>query len=210
MKPRSNLNKPLILLLLVLSFFGTRSQQVNQGQVVIEDKIRVNSSMDRVWLVLSDFSGVGSFHALYDESSAIKPGSKYAAVGAERESLMPDGMYNVILKERVIDLVEGSHYTFEVYESENTPLESMQVTYGLRTDAAGFPEIYSRLSYDMGSAVKTNMSKRRFRKSNKLSLLSYKYYIETGLVEKDLKRLRKWSSANETDSAQTDLIAGRN
>lgn len=209
MKAFSPLTETMTLLLL-LGVVNSWAQNLRTDQVVIENSIQVNSTINQAWLVLSDFAGVGNFHVLYDESSAINESSPFAVLGAERESLMPNGIYNNILKERVIDLVEGSHYTFEVFDSENISLESMEVTYGVRTDAEGLPEIYSRMTYDMGSGVKTSFSKRRFNRDNKISLLSYKYYIETGKVEKDLKSLKKWFNSNETRSDGGELIATRN
>ena len=207
LSPFKKFLKHLAIVILFLTLPTGFAQNSTKASDMVENSVAVNSSLDEAWLVLADFAGVGNFHVLYEESRPINGTPALASIGAERESLMPNGNYNTILKERIVNLVEGSQYTYEVYDSENTSLETMQVTYGVRTGVDGRVVIYSRMSYEMGSLVQNNLVKRKFNRDNRNSLLSYKYYIETGETEKDLKKLKKWFKENEKSLTTDDFLA---
>ena len=92
----------LLMMLLVLNVASTRAQKKPGYTPWIENSVQVNTTADRAWKVLSDFAGAGAFHVLFDETLPLKGSSTQVAVGAERESLIPDGMFNSIQKERVV------------------------------------------------------------------------------------------------------------
>ncbi len=173
---------------------------------VIENRVMVEAPVETAWAALADFSGVSRFHALFDESSLLK-GEKRVAVGNERESHIPDGINNVILKERITEMKEGSFYSYTVYEWENIPLESMSVTYGVGVNPRGETEIYNRTVYRMTTGVATGLARGKFEKGSRDSLISYKYFIETGKNQKDLKKLRKWFKRKEKENAADELLA---
>ena len=173
---------------------------------VIENRVIVEAPVETAWAALADFSGVSRFHALFDESSLLK-GEKRVAVGNERESHIPDGINNVILKERITAVKVGSFYSYTVYEWENIPLESMSVTYGVGVNPRGETEIYNRTVYRMTTGVATGLARGKFEKGSRDSLISYKYFIETGKNQKDLKKLRKWFKRKVKENATDELLA---
>jgi hypothetical protein len=112
----------------------------------------------------------------------------------------------VILKERITDMQEGSFYCYTVYEWENIQLEGMQVTYGVGVNELGQTEIYNRTVFRFRSAMITGLMRSKFDRGSKDSLISYKYFIETGQEEKDLKKLRKWLKKRQKDPAEVDYL----
>ena len=197
----------LLVVLMVLNFGSSHAQKNAEYALWIENSIRINSSTEQAWNVLADFAGVGAFHVLYDETILLKGEENALALGAERESLIPDGMFNLIQKERIVDLVDGAYFTYEVYHSDKSSLESMLVTYGVMKDEAGNVRIYNHVALQEGSKVWKNFSKRRQNRDSQISLISYKHRIETGGSEKDIKRLKKWFALYEDKQPDRDFLA---
>lgn len=185
----------------------TNAQKNAEYTLWIENTVQVNSTLDEAWDVLANFAGTGAFHVLYDETIPLNGNSNTVSLGAERESLIPDGMYNVIQKERVVDVVDGAYFTYEIYDSEKPSLESMHITYGVLTDETGNVQIYNQITFQEGSKVWKNLSKRKQNRDSQMSLISYKHRIETGGSEKDIKRLKKWFALNEEKRQVRDLLA---
>ena len=186
---------------------GIQAQLGLNYPVLIENSIEVNSSVEEAWAVISDFGGTGNFHVLYEETTLLQGSADRAELGSERESLMPDGMFNVILKERIVNLVDGSQLTFEIYDSEKSSLESMLVTYGVATDNQGKVLIYNQVGFKEGSGVWKNFAKRKHNRDSKLSLMSFKHRIETGESEKNLKRLKDWFEVQEDNRPDETIVA---
>ena len=184
----------------------SHAQGSSHAHRVIENRVTVEASVERAWAALADYSGVSRFHALFDESKLLK-GEMRVAVGNEREVHVTDGINNVILKERVTGMKDGSFYSYAVYDWENIPLESMSVTYGVGVNARGETEIYNRTVYRMTSGVATGLARNKFEKGSRDSLISYKYFIETGGNQKDLKELRKWFRKKEKEIGPDKLLA---
>lgn len=197
----------LLFTLLVLNFSWTHAQRNAEKLLWIENSVQVNTTIDLAWSVLADFAGVGEFHVLYDETILLTGNPTTVVLGAERESLIPDGMFNLIQKERVVDLLDGAYFTYEVYDSERSSLESMLITYGVMTDEEGNVRIYNQIAFKEGSKVWKNFSRRKQKRDSQLSLMSYKHRIETGGSEKDIKKLKDWIALNEGKRSDPDLLA---
>ena len=197
----------ILMMLIVLNLASTRAQR-NAGYTLwIENSVQVNSTAEQAWKVLSDFAGTGSFHVLFDETVLLNGSPNRVAVGAERESLIPEGMFNLIQKERVVELVDGAYFTYEVYDSDKSALESMHITYGVVEDEAGKVRIYNRISLEEGSGVWKNFSRRKQNRDSQISLISYKHHIETGGSEKDIKRLKRWFASRKKSQPEPDMLA---
>ena len=169
------------------------AQQFIDGEKmeVLENKVFVGSTHGAVWETLSTYGNVSDFHATIDDSTPINVSSEIAEIGAEREVQIPDGMNNIINKERIVTFIDGVYYTYEVYDTENFPTKKMQVTYGVRLDEQGRTVLYSKTYYILNSAISTRLLKRKMKRLSMDSLLAYKYYIETGERNTDIKILRK-------------------
>lgn len=157
----------------------------------IENQVFVNGSPEAVWNALSSYGNVSSFHSVIDDSMPINGSVDKASLGSEREVQIPDGINNIIFKERIVNFSEGIYYTYEVFESENFPTKRMKVTYGVRLDEKGRTILYSKTAYKLSNILSTKFLKRKLDKANNDSLLAYKYFIETGERNTDLKILRK-------------------
>jgi hypothetical protein len=202
--------KSWFILWIVLFVIGNVTAQKDgreSGMKIIGNEVIVNSSPEDVWQALSSFGNVSSFLSTIDEGVALNGSLNLAVVGAERESIIPDGINNIIQKERIIELMEGVFYTYDVYESESLPVKKMFVTYGIKFDEEGKTILYSEIKYKMNSSLKTRMLKGKLDKGNMDSLIAYKYYVETGKENGDIVALRKRYNRRDQKEPDNDLIA---
>lgn len=178
----------LLLLLTQLS-----AQQIIEGEKMkfLENKVVVNNSPQAVWKALEAFGNVSTFHSMIDESIVLNGSGVEAMLGAEREIQIPDGIVNIINKEKIIKIIDGMYYTYDVYESENFPMKKMQVTYGVRLDHKGRTILFSKTFFKFNNALANGLLKKKLDRANKDSLLAYKNYIENGEKNTDIKELRK-------------------
>jgi len=181
----------LFLMLLLVSHLS--AQEVIDGEKMkfFENQVVVNNSPEEVWEVLAAFGNISSFHTTIDDSFAIDGSLQEAVLGAEREIQIPDGVNNIINKERIIEIIDGIYYTYDVYESENFPIKKMQVTYGVRLNFKGQTILFSKTYFKFNNALADGFLRKKLDRVNKDSLLAYKYYLETGEKDTDIKVLRK-------------------
>ena len=208
MKTRINLPTQLFIWL-ILTATGTVAAQVNSDfkkSKVIYNEVIVDGNPQEVWSVLKAYGGVSDLNATIDESFMLNEGTGEAEIGAEREVHIPNGINNIINKERIVAYVDGVYYTYEVYDTENFPTTEMEVTYGVRRNGSGQTILFSRTEYQMNNYLNTRMYKSKLKKSNFDSLLSFKNYIETGQMNTDLKELRKQYSQIENDDTNDFAI----
>lgn len=158
---------------------------------IIHNKVVVEGSPQEVWKVLKAYGDVSSFNATIDESYMLNEGSGNAELGAEREIHIPNGINNIINKERIVDFVDGVYYTYDVYDTENFPIRQMEVTYGVRMDNRGRTILFSKTYFKLNNRINTKLLKGKIIKGNMDSLLAFKYFIENGDNNSDIKSLRK-------------------
>ena len=197
----------LLTVLFVIGNVTAQKDDLESGMKIIGNEVIVNSSPEDVWQALASFGNVSSFLSTIDEGEALNGTLNLAVVGSERESIIPQGINNIIQKERIIELMEGVYYTYDVYDSESLPVKKMYVTYGIKLNEAGNTVLYSRIKYKMNSGLKTRMLKGKLDKGNMDSLIAYKYYIETGEENRDIELLRKRYKYSDQNESHDDLIA---
>ncbi len=193
MKKLLNNKAHLHLFLMLLLVANLSAQEVIDGEKMkyFENQIVVNNSPEEVWKVLAAYGNISSFHATIDDSFAINGSLQEAVLGSEREIQIPDGVNNIINKERIIALIDGVYYTYDVYESENFPMKKMQVTYGVRLNFKGQTILFSKTYFKFNNALANGFLRKKLDRANKDSLLAYKDYLETGEKDSDIKVLRK-------------------
>lgn len=186
------------------------AQQIIDGEEmeVLENEVIVHNSHEAVWNALSSYGNVSSFNTTIDDSIMLNGTKEEASLGAEREIQIPDGINNIINKERIVTFVDGVYYTYEVYQSENFPTKKMHVTYGVRLDHKGRTVLFSKIFYRLNNGFVTNLFKKKLKKANFDSLLSYKDYIETGEQNTDIKILRK-RYQDEGDEYHIDYLVNK-
>ncbi len=194
-------------ILFVIGNVTAQKDDLESGMKIIGNEVIVNSSPEDVWDALASFGNVSSFLSTIDEGAALNGSLDLAVVGAERESIIPQGINNIIQKERIIELMEGVFYTYDVYESESLPVKKMIVTYGIKLDEEGKTVLYSVIKYKMNSSLKTRMLKGKLDKGNMDSLIAYKYYVETGEENGNIEVLRKRYNRSDQKEPGNDLIA---
>jgi len=197
----------LLTVLFVIGNVTAQKDDLESGMKIIGNEVIVNSSPEDVWQALASFGNVSSFLSTIDEGSALNGTLNLAVIGSERESIIPQGINNIIQKERIIELMEGVYYTYDVYESESLPVKKMLITYGIKLNDEGNTVLYSRIKYKMNSGLKTRMLKGKLDKGNMDSLIAYKYYIETGEENRDIVVLRKRYKYRDQIESDNDLIA---
>ena len=208
LKEKLKITGTTILWMLFLAFGNVNAQDSykESGMKIISDEIVVNSSPEETWEALAAFGNVSDFLSTIDEGSALNGSLNVAVIGAERESIIPKGIYNIIQKERIIELVDGAYYTFEVYDAENFKLKKMYVTYGVKLDDLGNTVLYGITEYKMNSSLTTRMMKGKLGKGNMDSLIAYKHYIETGEENTNLDTLRKHYYQDEKTKSEDELV----
>ncbi len=152
---------------IVLLFVSQLSaQQFVDGEKleVLENQVVVQNSHEAVWKALTAFGNVSKFHTSIDDSMALNGTKEEAKLGAEREVQIPDGINNIIHKERIVTFIDGVYYTYEVYESENFPTKKMQITYGVRLDEKGRTILFSKTFYKLNNAISTRVFEKEIEK----------------------------------------------
>ncbi len=197
---------PVVFLMIMFSPLSAQQLIDGEKMEVLEHKIVVQNSHEAVWDALVEFGNVSNFHSSFDDSVSLNGTNEQAQLGVEREVQIPDGINNIINKERIITFMDGVYYTYEVYESENFPTKKMHVTYGVRLDEKGRTILFVKTFYKLNNAINTKFLKRKLNRFGTDSLLAYKYYIETGERNTDLKILRK-RYQKEGDGVDPDYLA---
>ena len=172
----------------------------------LENSVVVKKSPHAVWEALSSFGDVSLINVTVDESVTLNGSKNQAALGAEREVLIPDGITNIINKERIVTLIDGVYYTYEVYETENFPTKRMWVTYGVRLDHKGRTVLFSKVFYELNNAFATTFLRRKVKRINMDSLLAYKNFIENGERQTDVKTLRKRYHDHRADAENNMVV----
>lgn len=180
------------------------AQEENSKAKFVENEVIVNESPQKVWQALSAYGNVSYLNATIDDSVMLNGTDQEARLGAEREIQIPNGVNNIINKERIVAYIEGVYYTYDVYESENFPTKNMEVTYGVRQDFKGRTILFSKTYYELNNGLVTNFFKRKMKRLNMDSLLAYKNYIETGETNAEIKSLRK--KYDEEDGQDNGMI----
>ena len=208
MKKRFLSKKTRYLLMGILLVTQISAQQIIDGEKmdVLENQVIVQNSHEAVWEALSNFGNVSDFHSMIDESIVLNGTKEEASLGSEREIQIPDGIINIINKERIVTFIEGVYYTYEVYESENFPTKTMQVTYGVRIDSRGRTVLFSKMFYKLNNRINTRLLKGKMDRANMDSLLAFKYFIETGERNTDIKDLRKRYDQEEQENEKNNLL----
>jgi len=209
MKKLLNNKAHLHLFLMLLLVANLSAQEVIDGEKMkyFENQIVVNNSPEEVWKALAAYGNISSFHATIDDSFAINGSLQQAVLGSEREIQIPDGVNNIINKERIIALIDGVYYTYDVYESENFPMKKMQVTYGVRLNFKGQTILFSKTYFKFNNALANGFLRKKLDRANKDSLLAYKDYLETGEKDTDIKVLRKRFIDNSKLEEDNNLLS---
>ena len=160
---------------------------------MITKKIKIDSSKNKVWDILSDIGAIQNFSPSVSKSyytSEIKEG-----IGASRHcDLLPMGK----VEERIIGWEDGEELTIEIYESKSVPF--LGEGKFILKEEGGKTNVTMSLTYRMkggflGSLMGVFM-KGRISKAMEGTLKGLKHHVETGeIVTGDVvKRLNRQDS----------------
>ncbi|VAW75533.1 hypothetical protein MNBD_GAMMA15-2437 [hydrothermal vent metagenome] len=146
----------------------------------IHHEITIHAAPEHLWEVLSQYGDVYSFHGGVLESHTEAGSDNVASLGCERVCNIVDMGLKIMLKERIIEYVEGCSYRYEVYEWKNFPVQKMFFGF---TIVASTP-IEVRLAIDIDYLAKpallTPILIPKMKSLARDVLLGYKHYAETG------------------------------
>lgn len=157
----------------------------------IHDEIRIDATPEKMWEVLSQYGEVSNFHAGVEESHHVEGNSNEASLGCERVCNIVDMGLKIVLKERIINYVEGESYQYEVYEWKNFPLRKMLFGFTIKETPKEGTILRIDLDYKAKPAFLTPLMAGKMRRLVKDVLLGYKHYTETGQKRAPIKTLRK-------------------
>ncbi|NMH89015.1 SRPBCC family protein [Flavivirga algicola] len=185
----------LMVLVLIISCisnqtFGQKKEK-EMKLMNITQEVVVNIAPQKAWDILSDYGNVGAFHSSLKSSKPLNGSTNEAVLGCERECIIPNGKKEIMVREKIINLVEGQYYTYDVYEWKNFPLKKMLITYGVKTNSLGETIIYQNSQYRLKPRFLTWLMKGKLKSGSRESLLAYKHYMETGEKNVALKILKK-------------------
>lgn len=143
------------------------------------DEAVVDSTPEEVWAALSDYGQVHDIAGAVYEAGYI--GEPTLEMDCERYCKIEFGGRDVYVEEHVVELHEGSYYTYEVTESEGFPLKRMFVTFGVYVNDGGETVVYNITDYKLKPSVMSGPMRGQMEASNQSSVLSYKHYVETGI-----------------------------
>ena len=146
----------------------------------VKTSINIDSSSEKTWEVLSHYGDVSTFHGGVEKSVNHSGSTNKAALGAERTCDILDGKKEVVLKERITEYKEGSHYRYEVFDWKNFPLKMMFFGFSVKKIKHDRSQLHLIINYRLKPGFMTNMMKWKIRKLEREILLGYKHYIETG------------------------------
>ena len=184
-----------MVLLLGTTLFAQKTKTVtdeNGKEVKLKNayyELVVNASVKEAWAALAQYGNVGDFHSGVSKSHYIS--DENLEMGCERYCEIPNGKKTINIKERIVDIDQGTFYQYDVYEWENFPLKKMLVTWGVKKNEKGQTVMYNSIDYRLKPGMLTGMMRGKMKKNARDGLISYKHHIETGESNVATKELRK-------------------
>ncbi len=153
--------------------------------------INISASSEKVWEVLSHFGDVSTFHSGVEKSVSNHGSPNVAGLGVERTCDILDGKREVVLKEKITEYEEGSHYRYEVFEWKNFPLKIMFFGFKVSKIANSQSELSLTINYRLKPGFMTNLMKWKIKNLEKTVLTGYRHFIETGKKNTPIKVIEK-------------------
>lgn len=187
----------LVTSLMLLFLLGVQSNEVFAQEKEVKKlkrvgyEVVVEVSPEKAWEVLSSYGDAGSFHSQLESSKSLNGSPTKAALGCDRECIIPDGKKKILVREKIIKYVEGQYYTYNVYEWENFPINTFLVTFGVKTNEKGQTVIYQSNDYRLKPGFLSGIMKGKLKNGSRDGVLAYKHYMETGEKHADMKEIRE-------------------
>lgn len=168
----------------------------------IHAEIAVRTTPEKMWEVLSQYGDVYRFHAGVVESHADGNSQNTAVLGCERVCNIVDMGLKIMLKERIVDYVEGKSYRYDVYEWKNFPIRKMLFGFTILRSGPTGTTLAIDIEYRAKPAILTPLLAPKMRKLAHDVLLGYRHYAETGESRVPIKKLVKLYRKSGPELAQ--------
>lgn len=172
----------------------------------IHQEMRIKTSPEHMWNVVSQFGNVCDFHAGVVSSIKQQGSENSASIGCERICNIVDMGLHITLKERVVDYVEGKSYQFEVYDCKNFPVKEMFFRFTIKDATPTHTTLAIDIAYQAKPALLTPLMSGKMRSLARDVLLGYKHYTETGEKRVPIKELKRRYKGSDLFGAQVDQI----
>ena len=140
-------------------------------------EVPVDATPDEVWALLADYGAVHDYFPAIVDSDYVD--DVPFGMDCARFCDIDFNGRAVHVKERIFAFDEGSEFTYDVYESENFPIDTMHVTFGVRVGDDGGTQVYNVIDYRLKPAMMTGLFRGRFRRSARSTVLGIKHVLET-------------------------------
>lgn len=165
-----------------------------------EMPIRVTREV--LWKVLLQYGDVSAFHAGVARSFHVEGSRNEASIGCERVCQIVDLGLHITLKERIVELVEGSSYKYEVYEWKNFPLREMYFEFRISGSTATHTILEINIDYQAKPAFLTPLMAGKMKRLARDVLLGYKHYAETGETRVPIGKLKAMYGSHPSAEVQ--------
>jgi len=163
----------------------------------IHNELRINTTAENMWQVLSMYGDVSQFHAGVLRSYKEKGSENIASLGSERICHIVDLGLKITLKERITEYEEGRYYKYEVYEWKNFPIQKMFFAFTIIHSNQDYTILELDIEYKAKPAFLTPFMAGKMKRLTPDILLGYKHYAETGVKKVPIKKLNKNYSTPE-------------
>ena len=145
---------------------------------ILENSIRIDAPVDRVWAVLACLDALERYDPGVTKSEVVTP-MREGAGSARRCDLKPGGWF----KERVADWKPNESLSFELFEC-TLPVRRLKHRYTLTPDGSG-TLVHQTMEYELkfglvGKLMDTIMVRKKWDAGIKGFFAGLKHYVETG------------------------------
>lgn len=156
----------------------------------IHSEMRIRTTPERMWEILSQYGDVSAFHAGVQESHKVEGSDNKASLGCERVCNIVDMGLAITLNERIIEYDEGKSYQYEVYEWKNFPIQKMLFGFTIVGTDATHTTLAIDIEYKAKPAFLTPLMAGKMRRLATDVLLGYKHFTETGEQRVPIKKIK--------------------
>lgn len=156
----------------------------------VEYQLPIHSDKQKIWAALTQFGNIASIHGNVVSSDYL--GSDELKVGCERYcEFHPQMGRKPVVKERIIYLKNEESYLIDFFEFENFPMNHMYVELGVGESFGSGYLAYSKCWFQSRPKILTGLFAGKMKNTLREILLGYKHFVETGVKNEDIKKLKK-------------------
>jgi len=142
----------------------------------VEYEVPVDAPEEDVWALLADYGEVHTYFPSITDSDFVGPAG--LDEGTARFCDIDFNGRQVHVKERITEIEADRWFTYDVYETVNFPIDTMRVSFGVRTDDMGQTWVYNIIDYRLKPAMMTGFLRGSFTDSARNTVLGIKHVVE--------------------------------